>query len=339
MSRPSSANLVTRKVLTQASIMYRNQEGAYVGDRLFPLIDNVDRKSKIPKFHKGPFFRNSAGVRGEGGRAPLVEFDFTTANLDAVNFSAAAKVTQEQREEANKPGNVPYQPDVDTLEFIADRIDLAKEINAASALWAALWSGGAAGGEDANGAWAATSAATNTFLTDIEARKLSMKLNTGFTPNKLFLDEPTAHALKFNAYLLTLFSPTQLTKNAAIQLPALAELIGVEEIIVGGAIENKAAENINGSDWTPYWIWGKQADTTVNKKGMGFLYYAPSTPSKKRPSAGYQYRVKQGNGDPRQSTTWYEGAEHSTYYDTEEDTDITPMCLDCGFMWHDTILD
>ena len=327
-------SIIVRGALQNVSIQYRNP--MYVADQVFPIIDGLSSKTKVAKYIKGPWFRDEAEPRAPGTAARMGHFKLATSNLDPINYAFGAAVADEERREANVPGNLPIQPDIDALEYIANKLDINKEVRTAALLHETNWGGSSVGGADAAGLWgAATAAADDTMLADLRTGRDAVYALTGLICNTLFLSWPAWSAIQVSKALLALMNPTTLTREALVTLPALTSLIGVKEIIVGTALKITDEETVADTGFTPVNIWGTSGAET---KGVAFLYYKPERPGLKTPSAGYQYRVKKENGQGRISTTWRENALHSDAYDTEENTDIAAVGTDCGYMWKDTAL-
>lgn len=331
ITNPTS--LIVRGALQNVSIAYRNPQ--YVADDLFPIIDGVNKQAKVAKYVKGAWFRDEAQVRAPGTPAVVGEFRMATSNLDPVNFAFASMVTDEARQAADEPGSLPIQPDIDAIEFIADKLDLKREVRCSALLHATDWSGAGAGGVDAEGHWGDATAANDTFLADIRTGRDTIRNNTGILPNSLFLSWPAWSALQIAPALLALMHPRQLGRDALVTVEALAQLINIPNIIIGQAVKNTDEETVADTSFTAVDVWGTTGSET---KGVGFLYYKPPAPGLKVPSAGYQYRLKKRNGQGRLSTTWRENSRHADMYDTEEDIDIAAVGTDLGYMWKDTAL-
>lgn len=329
MPQPNVKELLVEGPLRNVSIAYRNR--SYIADRVFPIIDNVDPKAKIARYLKGAWFRDEAQIRGPGSRAVRGGYPVDFVSIATDEYAFAKEVTDEDRRFAGRQGAPPLKPDQDALEFCADRIDLKKESRVATLIKTTTqWSGLAAGGEDAEGLWAAS--ASNTFLTDITAGAEYIRSRTGIRPNKLLLDWGTYSSLKQEA---TILAKIQYTERAILTAQLLAALLDLDEVLVGEAIVSTAKETKAGTEFTATNVWEVNAG-----KGMGFLYYSPSSPGLKVPSAGYQARVwytEQGGG-ARRTTTWREAAEHQDVYEVAEETDIVATGTDLGYLWKDTLL-
>ncbi len=325
MPQPNVRDLLVAGPLSNVSVAYKNK--SYIGDRVFPILDGVDPKAKIAQYAKGAWFRDEAGIRGPGARAPRGGFPVSFLNIATKEYAFAKEVTDEDRRFARSKNAPPLQPDQDAIEFCADKIDLAKERRIASLITTGTWADGNAGGEDAEGLWA-PAGSTNTFLADIVKGRKAIQGATGVTPNTLVLDFATYEALKQCAEILDKIKYTQ---RGVLTADLLAALCDLEEVLVGEAIYSTAKENKAGTDFVSRYVWEVNAG-----KGMGFLFYRPKSPGLKTPSAGYQARTAYEDGSSRRTTTWREPAEHQDVYEVAEETDIIQVSAACGYLFKDT---
>jgi hypothetical protein len=317
--------------LQDVSIKYKN--GIYIGDRIFPIIDTSDPKMNVYKYQKADWFRDEAQIRGRGGRAQRSTFKMEPIPYNTKEYAFASEVTTEDRRFATSRMAPPLQPDQDAIEFCADKIDLSKERRVAALIKATGWSGQGAGGEDADGLWAPPGS-TNTFMTDVEARKETIRSNTGFKPNCLMIDAGTFAKIKMVEEVLDRIKygggeadPAKVTTRM------IAALFEFDEVLLGEAIYTSAKETKAGQEFTAVSIWENTAT-----KGMAFLFYRPPRIGLKTPMPGVQVRLKYEDGSIRRTTTWVEPAEHQDVYEVAEETDIIATGVDIGFMWKDTLL-
>ena len=314
--------------LQNVSIAYRNR--LYIADRVFKLIDNIPPEAKIAKYLKGAWFRDEAQMRGPGGEAMRGGFPIGWIDLFLKEFSFAKEVTDEDREIAAAQGAAPLQPDQDAVEFAQDRVLLKREVRLSTLIKATVWSGIAAGGTDAAGAWAAGTG--NSFLTDIKTKKALIQSNTGLEPNVLLIDNGTYTSLTEES---TILDKIKYTQKGVLTSELLAAILDLDEVIVAGAVKSTANETKAGTDFTAARIW------EVNTgKGMGFLFYRPPAPGLKVPAAGYMARGGAGNGfkNGMRLTTWREASRHQDVYEAAEKSDIVVSGADLGYMWKDTLL-
>jgi hypothetical protein len=324
MPQPDVRAQIVAGPLANVSLQYRNQE--YVADRVFPLIDGLSPKAKITKYNKGDYFRDEAGVRAPGTRANRSGFKLSSVSLNTVQYAHAGVVTREDLRNQDVEGAPTIDLKTDAMELAADKIDLKKERIVSSYVRAQTWADGNSGGEDAAGGWAASSG--NTFFADMRLGIKTIQKNSGRTPNKLLVDFQTYQGLLDSADVL---DRLKITDNKLVTPQLVASLFDLDEVIIGKSIYSTANEKADGTDFTSQYIW-----ETTSGKGMGFLFFAPSSPRLRMPSAGYQYRIKQDNGLARLTREWYEEAEDQWVFEVREETDIEVCGSDCGYLWIDT---
>lgn len=327
MALPDTRGLVVEGPLANASVKYSNQ--LYVANRVLPIIDTDDPKAKIATYLKGAWFRDEAGIRGPGSEAKRGGYPVGWTSIATAEYAFAKEVTDEDRRFSRSIFAPPLQPDQDAVEFCADKIDLSKERRISAALIAANFNGAGAGGEDAAGLWAPNDA-TNTFLTDVEARKETIRSATGMAPNVLLISANTLAALNL---LDALIDRRGMTQQGVVTPAYLANLLQLEEVLVAGAIYSSAAETKAGTDWTAVNIWENNAG-----KGAAFLFYRAPRVNLKAPLVGLQARLRYENGLPRRTTSWREESRHQDVYEVAEETAFVVTGTDLGFWWKDTIL-
>jgi len=310
--------------LANVSVAYRNRD--YIADQVFPILDGADPKAKITKYRKGDWFRDEAGIRSPGTRARRGKPVTDLVSIATHEYAFASEVTDEDRRFAKSQGAPAVQPDQDAIEFAADKVDIKKERRVAGLITAGTWADGNAGGVDAEGLWS-PAGATNTFLADIETGKKAIKDGTGLIANCLVIDYATYLALKKVDEIL---EKIKYTERGVLTKHLLAALLELDEVHVGKAIYSDAEETQAGDDFNAVDIW------TVNAgKGMGFLYHKPKKIGLKCMTAGLQVRIAYENGGPRRTSTWREPAEHQDVYEVAEETDITQVAADAGYLWND----
>jgi len=310
--------------LANVSVAYRNK--TYIGDRIFPILDNVDPKAQIARYLKGAWFSDEAAVRAPGTRARRGGYPTDYIGISTKEYAFAKEVTDEDRRFAGSKFAPPLKPDQDALEFCADKVDLRKERRVAELIFGSAWSG--VSGEDAEGGWAAASSG-NTFIIDVEARIETIRQNTGVRPNVMMLSANVLPQLKQEA---TVIDRIKYVERGIVTANLLASLFDLDEVLVGDAIYSTAKETKTGTEWTAKNVWEKNAG-----KGAAFLFYRPPGPGLKMPCPGYQARVPYENGQVRRVTTWRENAEHQDVYEVAEETDIVVTGADLGFLWYDCI--
>jgi hypothetical protein len=309
--------------LANVSVAYRNK--SYIGDRIFPIIDKVSPRAKITKYLKGAWFRDEAAIRAAGTEAARGKFPMSSVSIATAEYAFAKEVTDEDRRDAKVAGAPPLDPDNDSIEFAADKIDLKKERRVASLVLDGTWCGVA--GEDTEGLWAASD--SNTFIDDVETRIETIRKNSGVRPNGLMLSANLLPQLKQES---TVLERIKYTERGIVTAHLIAAMFELEECLIGDAIYSSDEETYAGDDFTAVNVWEKNAD-----KGSAFLFYRPKKPGLKVPCPGYQARVAYDTGQARRTEKWRENARHQDVYEVAEETDILQTGSYLGFLWYDCI--
>jgi len=324
MPQPDVQASTVRGPLQNVSIAYRNRN--YIADSVFPIIENVDAKTKIAIYGKGAYFRDEADVRGPGSAAKRGGYPLDYVNITPIEYAFAKEVTDEDRKHAKSPLTPPLQPDEDAIEFASDKVDLRRERLVSAVIFAATWCG-VSTGEDAEGGWAA--GAGNTFIEDVEARIETIRANCGIRPNRMWISANTLPELKQESSVLDRIKYTE----RGIVTPALiAAMFDLEQVLIGDAIYSSAEETAAGDDFTSVNVWEANAG-----KGSAMLFYAPPRVGLKMVSAGVQARGAFDDGQPRRISTWRENKFHQDVYEVAEEVDFVQVCSYAGFLWKDTI--
>lgn len=324
MAQPNVKEAIIAGPLAGVSVKYGNKD--YIADRVFPIVDGADPKAKITKYRRGAWFRDEAGIRAPGTEAARGGYPITTVSIATKEYAFAKEVTDEDRRFTRSQGAPVLQPEIDAIEFCADKIDLKKERRVSSLITATTWVDGNSGGEDAEGKWVASTG--NTFLADITKAKKAVRSAIGRVPNKLLIDYATYMALLEVSDLLDKIKYTQ---RGVLSKELLASMLDLDEVLVGSAIYSDAEEVVAGTDFNAVNIWEVNAG-----KGMGFLFWSPPRLGLKTQAAGAQFRIAYENGGPRRTSRWREAARHQDVYEVAEETDITLIDANAGYLFADT---
>lgn len=324
MGQPNVKEQIVAGPLAGVSVAYRNYD--YIADRVFPILDGADPRAKITKYKRGAWFRDEAGIRTAGTRAKRGGYPLTTVSISTDEYAFAKEVTDEDRRFSKSQGAPVLQPDQDAIEFCTDKVDLKKERRVSALITGTTWVDGNSGGEDAEGLWVASSG--NTFFADIATGKKAIKNAIGRLPNVLAIDYATFLGL---TEISDVMDKIKYTSRESVTPEMLAQMLQLDEVLVGSAIYSDAEETTAGDDFNAVDIW------TVNAgKGMGFLFYRPKKVGLKIQCAGMQVRIAYENGSPRRNSMWREPAEHQDVYEVAEETHIVAIDSYAGYLWADT---
>ena len=320
---------------SNVSLQYRNK--MYIASRVFPFLDNVPAHgAKILSYDRGPYFSLVAGgiLKGDRTAAKRITASINTVDISTKPYAVATEITANDKRIATAMGSNLINLVTDATEFATDVFDRHFEKDVADVITAATWIDGVSGGEDAAGLWSPNDA-TNTFITDILTGIKTIHKAVGVRPNRLIMDYDTYSALSENTALLAriggVYTAT-LDKPTLVTATGIAALFGLDECIIAEAIYSTAQQKADGTDFTAKYIWD-----TANSKGMGFLYYAPNSPSLKQVSAGYICRSPfAGSGLLRELRTWNEPAANIDVIEVSQEHDIKIATANAGYLWKDT---
>ncbi len=324
MPAPAIQEQTVRGFVQDASIFFKNMN--YIADRVAMIKDNVSKVAKITKYRPGDWFRDAAGVRSPGTRANRGTHVLDEVNINPLQFAFAKEVTDEDVASEGDFNTPPINLQADAVEFTADKIDLKKEKRVSQLIKDTTWADGNAAGEDAAGLWAP--GGSNTMIADVRNGKATIRSKTGVIPNVLIIDYTTFESLIEED---TISDKIKHTRLGVLTEQLLAQILGLDEVLVARSIENTANEVSGADSFTSANIWETNAD-----KGAAFLFFRPQRMGLKVPAALGQFRVKMSNGAGRLTTTWREPAEHQWVYESAEDTDIVALHANLGYQWIDT---
>jgi hypothetical protein len=268
--QPTAGDVHVSAPLTQISIAYTQQASDFVADAVFPNVPVQKQADRYYQYAKGNWFRSEARVRAPGSESAGSGFEVdATPNYYAPVLAVHKDVDDQIRANADAVIN----PDRDATEFVTQQLLLKRDIDWASKYFAGnnVWTGSTTGSDvTPSTLW---SAPGSTPIEDMTAQIFSVKEKTGFWPNVVALGAPVWKILKNHA---TLLSRIQYTQRAIIGPELLAAVLGVDKVVIAGAVVNSAIE---GAADSLSFIMGKHV----------LICYAEPRPSLLKPSAGYTF--------------------------------------------------
>lgn len=262
MPQPTSSAVHTDAILTNISVAYVQREDRYLASKIFPIIPVEKQSDKYYTYTKGDWFRDEAERRGASSESAGSGYTLSTATYSCDVFAFHKDIPDQVRRNTDAPMN----PDREATQFVTQRLLLRLEKQWVSDFFA-------------TGIWDTDSTPTNLWsnyatsdpITDVEAGKEKILLNTGFMPNKLVLGYQVMRQLKHHPDIVDRF---KYTTSANVTADILARLFEVDQVLVSMAVNNTAAEN--------------ETNTFAFTHGKhGLLCYSNPTPGLMAPSAGY----------------------------------------------------
>jgi len=300
---PDVGSVHTDAILSNVSEMYRNAK--YVGLEMLPVVSVKKESDKYYKYNsKADRFRVPNNLRAPKSDSKTIDWKVTTDTYSCNEYALNDLIDDREKNNADKPLNLK----VDTVEFLTDVNALAQEKRVVDLLtdenimtnYTALTS---------TDQW--SDAANSDPVGDIEAGKEAIHGKIFRYPNTLLLGIEVYNKLKLHPDIIDLFKYVQ---KGIITTEMLADLFGVEKVIIGAAGYNSANEGATASYG---YLWGKNA----------ILAYVESKPGLKKFSLGYTFKV----GKNRTRTARIE-TKHSDWYEVSQIQDEEIVSVDCGYL-------
>ena len=268
-------------MLTNIALAYYQNAANYFAKAIFPICRVSQSSDNFYIFNKEDLLRDGWQRKPEYGTVmPTVLSESTgtyNCKVDQMRMHISdIRMTDLQR----RQGPSVADPRKQRTKAMAESANIHQDREFASSffksgVWGNEWKGGTADSET-DKTFIKFSDDNSDPLKFVEDRKLEMLENTGREPNRLAFGAEAFKALCQHPLILervkyggSTANPAQVTANV------LAQLFGIEKLVVMKSIYNKAK-------------LGKEADMSFigDPKGM-LLAYATNTPSIDEPSAGY----------------------------------------------------
>lgn len=264
MSQPVFRSTAVDKILTQFSVAYRNDD--YISEMIMPVIKVKERSGLFAKYGKDNLRVDDNILRAPGTRART--FDYTVSQgTYTCTEKAYEKIVPD--EFANNQDD-PYDALRDASIFAVDKIWGYQEDALATfmANTSNITQNTTLSGTDQ---W--SDYANSDPLSDLRTARSTIKAATGKNPNVAVFGYETWLQLVQHPDIADRVKYVGMTNEDAVKR-AVAQLIGVQEVLIGDAVKNTA--NIGQTDSMSY-IWGKHA----------WLLYRAPRPNLMTPSFGY----------------------------------------------------
>ncbi|HSE44677.1 MAG TPA: major capsid protein [Gemmatimonadales bacterium] len=268
MPQPSISDVHVNRPLTNLSVAFMQRADAFLAATVFPRVP-VDKRSNLYFTYDRTFwFRSDAQRRAPGTESAGGAYGITTASYSADRWAFHKDIDDPTRENADEALNL----DREATEYVAAQLMLRQEIDwAAKYFKTGVWTGAptvATKWDDA----------ASTPIEDINGQSRAIESITGYYPNSLVLGRKTFDNLRQHPDLIDRIKYSAGPGNPAIvNEQTMAQLFGVERVMVAKAVQNTAAEGVPGS-----------YSYVVDQKSA-LLVYTAGSPGLMTPTAGYTF--------------------------------------------------
>jgi len=272
MPNPTPGSVHVDSLLTDISVATVQSADKFVADRVFPRVSVQKQSDKYATYDTGDFLRDEAQKRQAG--APAVRIGYRTSNASYVADEWAAAHAIDDQVVAN--ADDPFSPRSDAVTFLVQKMLIKREVEFVTNFFTPgnLWTGSSDGADLIGGTdFVRWSNAASTPLEDVYNQQARIESNTGFLPNKLVVNRQVWFDLKNHPDIV---DRVKHTSPDAVTTDLVARLMGIDEVLVTGAVKNTAAEGLTANQ---DYIAGDDA----------LLVYSAPSPSLMQPSGGYTF--------------------------------------------------
>lgn len=214
----------------------------YIAGRLFPIV-NVSKESDLYyTIDAASWLANHDDTRARGAAAREIEFKVSSDSYHAKNHALREANALEDLANADAALQLREQSAMNVVEALLR----AREVRVANIVTSVSNVG--SGATPAN-AW--SDYVNGDPIADVRTARAFIRKQTGLKANVAFLDEDTWEIVRRHPQLLAYFKLSG--ANAIATNAHIAEAFGVQEVVVGGAVYNKANLNATASMVN---IWG-----------------------------------------------------------------------------------
>lgn len=262
------SDLYISEALTNVSVATDPNQDDYIAARLFPVVTVKQQAAKYWEYPRGEWFRSAAQIRGPGQESAGTSWQVISKDAYYCNlYSLHTDIDDFSR--ANAASN--FNLDNDATKFLMNHIKMKREFDFLSKVYQP-------------GVWATDITPTTkwdqpnaTIYKDIRTQMTATKIKTGKRPNKIVFQERVWDYIQDSPDMLS-----RVTGGAVVGNPAratqedIAKVLGLQEVIVAGAIQNNGIEG--------------QADAFSFAPGQhALLLYSPPSPGLMQLAAGYTF--------------------------------------------------
>lgn len=283
MSSPTLNQVHVDAILTNASVAYIQSADNFIATKVFPIVP-VDKQSDLYfKYTKEDWFRDDAKVRADGAEAAVSGYGLTTDNYYAQVYAVKKAIGDQLMANFDSPLDPLRDGAKFTAQLMLNRLEAQFVTDfVTTGVWGTDYEG-VSSSPTGNQFIQWSDLANSDPIQNIEAAKAKILSTTGFEANKLVLGYDVYRVLRNHPDII---DRVKYTGRDVPDTQYLAQLFGLDEVLVAKAVKNTAAEGQTGSY---SFSFGKSA----------ILVHSAPNPGLLMPSAGYSFQwrgVSEGLG-------------------------------------------
>ena len=292
-SQPTYTEVHIDAPLTNLSVAFAQAADRFLAGQVFPRVPVMKKSDKFFTFDRAYFLSDHTQKRAIGAVAARSGFTVSSDSYEVERLALGTAIPDGLRDNAD----TPIQLDRSASNFLTQHLLIGMERDWATAYFTAVWDNTLA---LSNGKW---SDANSDPTTDVKTAIRTILENTAQLANVVVLGRLTFDRLTEHPDVIDRIKYSAGPGNPAIvNQQTLAQLFGVERVLVASATRNTAAEAATAS-----------YDFICDEDAVLVVYAAPS-PGVEVPSGGYTFTWRgTGNGM---------GLEMKRYRDEPAESDV-----------------
>jgi hypothetical protein len=315
MPQPVITDLHVDGLLTPISILYMNEDDAFVVDKAFPIVPVRKQSDKVAKYTKEFWFRDEAKIRAPGTETHGSGYEVdTSTTYYANNYGFHLDVPDEERKNYDQP----FDPDNDATMLVVEKMKLVRENKfATDNFTTSVWATDVVGGTDFT-KW--SDYANSAPIEDVETGREAIYSSTAREANKMLIGRAVWSKLKHHPDFIERIKYSQ---KGVLTAEIVASILDIEQILIGKVIKTATIE---GQTATFSYVFGKHC----------LLLHTPRRPGLRVPTAGYTFHwnvfggisyIRRIHDDKAQ----YDRIEGHTFFDQKV------LGTDCGYFMQNAV--
>lgn len=297
MAQPTLSDVHVNALLTNLSLMYAQEESAFVARRVFPIVPVTKMSDRYLTYSRADFNRNTMRKRAPGTESAGGGYKIDNTQTYSVDVWSLHKDIDDQvRANADAILNL----DMEATKWLVTQALISREVDWASNFFAAAaWNNSLTGVASAPVAGTSfiqwSDYAGSTPIQDVRAAKRQVQLAGLQRPNKMVLGRPVFDTLCDHPDFIDRIKYGQTPgKPAQATLEAMAQLFELDEVLVMDAIINSGGESAGPDSSATGTLNGGESNSFIggasNLGGKAaLLVYTPSAPGIMTPGCGYTF--------------------------------------------------
>ncbi|VVB63932.1 Uncharacterised protein [uncultured archaeon] len=282
MPRPGRSNVHINALLGNIAVNYAQKATNFVSTQCFPTVPVEHKSDNYAEYLKEDWLRDEAKLRVPGAESAGGNYEVKLTNeYNCKNYAFHKDVSDDERDNQDSP----LDADRDAINFVMSKMLLKRERQWAGAfLKTSVWGTdltGVTGSPSTNEFKRWTEASGVTIIDNVETWKEFIASVTGYDPNTMVMAPDVLAKLKSNSEIK---EQIKYTERGIVTTDLLADLFGLERILVPKGVVNTAKKGATGS-------YSRIVSNSI------LLCYAAPAPSIQEPSAGYNFAWKGRTGN------------------------------------------